>query len=85
MGGICSLSLKLLLKDAALTERAQTISSLYLAGYLGTGIPSFIIGTFVTNATVPVIGFVFFGWFSLIWVATALFQRRLYRAQECFS
>lgn len=85
MGGICSLSLKLLLKDAALTERAQTISSLYLAGYLGTGIPSFIIGTFVTNATVPVIGLVFFGWFLLIWVATALFQRRLYRAQECFS
>ena len=36
MGAICSLALKLLMECADITERAQTISTLYLAGYLGT-------------------------------------------------
>ncbi|MFQ7432239.1 MAG: MFS transporter, partial [Sutterella wadsworthensis] len=44
MGAICSLALKLLMECADITERAQTISTLYLAGYLGTSIPSFLLG-----------------------------------------
>ena len=66
MGAICSLALKLL---------AQTISTLYLAGYLGTSIPSFLLGYFVPNAGLGTIGLAFFGWFALVWISAFAFRR----------
>ena len=75
MGAICSLALKLLMEYADITERAQTISTLYLAGYLGTSIPSFLLGYFVPNAGLGTIGLAFFGWFALVWISAFAFRR----------
>lgn len=75
MGAICSLALKLLMECADITERAQTISTLYLAGYLGTSIPSFLLGYFVPNAGLGTIGLAFFGWFALVWISAFAFRR----------
>lgn len=75
MGAICSLALKLLMECADITERAQTISTLYLAGYLGTSIPSFLLGYFVPNAGLGTIGLTFFGWFALVWISAFAFRR----------
>lgn len=74
MGAICSLALKLLMEYADITERAQTISTLYLAGYLGTSIPSFLLGYFVPNAGLGTIGLAFFGWFALVWISAFAFS-----------
>lgn len=70
MGAICSLALKLLMECADITERAQTISTLYLAGYLGTSIPSFLLGYFVPNAGLGTIGLAFS--VGLPWFGSAL-------------
>lgn len=70
MGAICSLALKLLMEYADITERAQTISTLYLAGYLGTSIPSFLLGYFVPNAGLGTIGLAFS--VGLHWFGSAL-------------
>jgi len=75
MGAICSLALKLLMEYADITERAQTISTLYLAGYLGTSIPSFLLGYFVPDAGLGTIGLAFFGWFALVWISAFTFRR----------
>ena len=66
---------KLLMECADITERAQTISTLYLAGYLGTSIPSFLLGYFVPNAGLGTIGLTFFGWFALVWISAFAFRR----------
>ena len=68
-------AIKLLMECADITERAQTISTLYLAGYLGTSIPSFLLGYFVPNAGLGTIGLTFFGWFALVWISAFAFRR----------
>ena len=79
MGAICSLALKLLMECADITERAQTISTLYLAGYLGMSIPSFLLGYFVPNAGLGTIGLAFS--VGLPWFGSALSPFRRLAAQ----
>lgn len=69
-GGITTLSLKMLVAHTDVSNRAQTISSLYVAGYLGTGIPVLVVALGGASASMMNIAWGFLLWFG----ATAIFS-----------
>ena len=69
IGASCSLSLKLLLSDSTLRERAGLISALYLSAYVGSGLPNFVIGQWASDATMDEISLGFAAWIALTWAA----------------
>lgn len=77
MGGICSLALKLLTQGAKPEERAPLISALYLAGQIGTTIPSFAIAFLARTSGFSTIAVIFGVWFALVFVAVVWALKRL--------
>ena len=62
IGATMSLLLKLLLKDSAVSQRADIISFLYFTAYLGSAFPNLLIGKFFTNCSLESICISFILW-----------------------
>ena len=70
-GATCSSSLKFLLVDATLRERAGVISALYLSAYVGSGLPNFVVGLSGEGATMQAISIGYVLWIAATWVIVA--------------
>ena len=66
-GGVVTATLRLLLWDSTLKERAGIIAALYFCSYVGSGAPNFIIGR-MSNITLDEIGIGFSMWVLLVWI-----------------
>ena len=66
-GGVVTATLRLLLWDSTLKERAGIIAALYFCSYVGSGAPNFIIGR-MSNITLDEIGIGFSVWVLLVWI-----------------
>ena len=67
-GATCSTTLKFLLVDTTLRERAGVISALYLSAYVGSGLPNFAVGVLASNASMSVISAGFVVWMAATWL-----------------
>lgn len=67
-GATCSTTLKFLLVDTTLRERAGVISALYLSAYVGSGLPNFAVGVLASNASMSVISAGFVIWMAATWL-----------------
>lgn len=71
-GGLCSVTLHRLIHDTQAQERASLISCLFLIGDIGTGVPSFLIGKFISPGNAWGSANIFAGWFLLTLILTLL-------------
>lgn len=77
-GAITALSLKVLVAKTTITDRAQTISTLYLCGYIGTGIPVLMLAAAAPQASLFMIAQGFFVWFAATFSCCIFFARRAF-------
>ena len=81
-GGITTLSLKMLVAHTEVSNRAQTISSLYVAGYLGTGIPVLVVALGGAHASMMNIAWGFLLWFGATAFLAVVFSKTLGRKDD---
>lgn len=76
VGAVCASGLRLLTHDAQPGERSGLLAAVYLAAYIGPGIPNLAFGLWVTGVTVSQMS-LFYGFWALVFtLAVWGFSRR---------
>lgn len=77
VGAVCASALRLLTQDANSGERSSLLASVYLAAYLGPGLPNLAFGLWLTSMSVTQMSFFYSVWALVFSAAAWGFSRRL--------